>query len=189
MPVLPSSLAASSLAPSSLAELRDIHLPQSVAWWPLAPGWWFLLGMVLLLIGTVWWWFRRYKKQRWQRDALVQLHKELEQLRLHYQETHHGPTACATLSSLMRRVALQVFPDSSIAGIHGDQWLKFMDEKKLIGKRFSGSEWGTMLLNAPFSLAKVDPEQLIAYGQAWMEAAIQTSVHDNPSLSKGRDSR
>ena len=27
----------------SLAQLRDIQLPEPISWWPLAPGWWVLI--------------------------------------------------------------------------------------------------------------------------------------------------
>ena len=26
--------------------LRDLHLPDPIGWWPLAPGWWFVLVLV-----------------------------------------------------------------------------------------------------------------------------------------------
>jgi hypothetical protein len=35
-----------------LAQLRDIHLPEPILWWPLAPGWWVL---IILLLGTFTW--------------------------------------------------------------------------------------------------------------------------------------
>lgn len=34
--------------PDPLAQLRDIHLPAPIGWWPPAPGWW-ILALVLLV--------------------------------------------------------------------------------------------------------------------------------------------
>ena len=55
--------------------LRDIHLPDPIGWWPLAPGWWGVLGLVLLIISGIFWW-RRKKHRRnstpWQ-AALTEL--------------------------------------------------------------------------------------------------------------------
>jgi len=33
----------------ALSDLRDIHLPGAVTLWPLAPGWWLILGGLLAL--------------------------------------------------------------------------------------------------------------------------------------------
>ena len=27
--------------------LRDLHLPEAVGWWPLAPGWWVLIALAI----------------------------------------------------------------------------------------------------------------------------------------------
>jgi hypothetical protein len=35
--------------------LRDIHLPPPAGWWPLAPGWWILIGIALLLLTWLAW--------------------------------------------------------------------------------------------------------------------------------------
>jgi len=156
-----------------LAQLRDIHLPDAVSWWPLAPGWWLLLAGMVLLIATAWWLLRRHQRGQWQRDALAQLQRELNQLQQDYQHNNDGAAACATLSALIRRVAVAQFSASSIAGVQGEAWLKFLDEQALIPQHFSQSEWGEMLLNAPFSAAQVDPLPLIALCQQWMESAIQ----------------
>ncbi|MGB0719658.1 MAG: DUF4381 domain-containing protein, partial [Bdellovibrionales bacterium] len=33
-----------------LSRLRDIRGLEDVSWWPLAPGWWILLGLVLAIV-------------------------------------------------------------------------------------------------------------------------------------------
>ena len=38
-----------------LSGLRDIHLPKEPSWWPLAIGWWIVIGGVIiaLMIGGI----------------------------------------------------------------------------------------------------------------------------------------
>ena len=57
-----------------LAQLRDIHLPEPILWWPLAPGWWVLIILCLALAI----WFISKGVQRWRanlyrRQALQKL--------------------------------------------------------------------------------------------------------------------
>ena len=40
-------------APNPLDQLADIHLPDPVSWWPLAPGWWMLLGLAVSIFIAV----------------------------------------------------------------------------------------------------------------------------------------
>ena len=56
-----------------LSQLRDIHLPPPVSWWPLAPGWWLLLGTLLLLTAIAFWLWRRRRRSNWRREALREL--------------------------------------------------------------------------------------------------------------------
>ena len=54
----PTSPGQPSLGQSAQLELHDIHLPEQVSNFPIAPGWWLLLA--LLVISTVWF----YKKRK-----------------------------------------------------------------------------------------------------------------------------
>jgi len=47
-----------------LEQLRDIHLPEAVHWWPPAPGWWIVAALLLAL--TVW--LSRYLQARYRRQ-------------------------------------------------------------------------------------------------------------------------
>ena len=56
--------------PDPLAQLRDIHLPEPIGWWPPAPGWW-LLALVFLsaLIYVALWWRQRRARLYFRRQA------------------------------------------------------------------------------------------------------------------------
>ena len=62
-----------------LAQLRDIHLPDGVAWWPPAPGWWLLL-LLLAVIGALIWRYRQQqaRKRRYRVLALQELELYLQ---------------------------------------------------------------------------------------------------------------
>ncbi|MBQ0718988.1 MAG: DUF4381 domain-containing protein [Gammaproteobacteria bacterium] len=66
-----------------LEQLRDIHLPQAVHWWPPAPGWW-LVGVLLLAL-TIW--LSRYLQARYRRQYFRgETQALLKQLWLDYQQ-------------------------------------------------------------------------------------------------------
>ncbi|MDQ6963366.1 MAG: DUF4381 domain-containing protein [Mariprofundales bacterium] len=159
--------------PDPLAQLRDIHLPESVSWWPPAPGWWILLGVVVIALIAGWVLIRRYRQSSWQRRALQQLTEEIEQIESHYKQSNDGAAACSAISSLLRRVAVSTSPEQTISGIHGDRWLQFLDQQEYIPQRFVNSRLGTQLLNAPFSSDNSDPLPLIHLCHQWMESAIR----------------
>jgi hypothetical protein len=104
--------------------LRDIHVPEMVGWWPLAPGWWFLVALAVAALG--YFLYRRYLTWRWnaaRRAALA----ELSRIRRHYEQGTDALTLAKSLSELLRRSMLAYAPRGEVAGLTGDRWLSWLD--------------------------------------------------------------
>lgn len=149
--------------PDPLADLRDIHLPDSIPWWPPAVGWWVLLALGLGLCVVGWWLIRRRRRSA-RRAAL----KELKVLRHAYRE---GERALAPqLSSLLRRYALTLFTRERVAGLTGQAWLEFLDRTARM-RQFSRGP-GNALVSAPYSgQATGDTDELLALAEQWITRA------------------
>jgi hypothetical protein len=141
--------------------LRDLHLPDAVGWWPLAPGWWVLLGLValgvILLLRKAW--------IGWRHDAARRIAlKELARLQSAYRAEPNPVTLAIRLSELLRRAMLAYSPRQEVAGLTGREWLEWLD-RGLDEKPFSAGP-GQSLQELPYRRADalmhdVDAEGLI----------------------------
>lgn len=86
-----------------LTQLRDIHSPPPVSWWPPAPGWWALALIALLLfiwgVTTV---VRRYRRNRYRRDGMALLKNLWES----YASSGDSAQFARELVTIMRRCAI-----------------------------------------------------------------------------------
>ncbi len=119
-------------AEDPLAQLADIHLPGEVPFWPPAPGWWMLAGVVLLsfvLIG------RYYYLQGQTRRRMNSALYELDQVYRTWQEKFQVETArnqagldlLYGFNAILKRVALVYYPQTDVAKLTGTAWLRFLD--------------------------------------------------------------
>jgi len=99
-------------ASTSLGRLHDIVLPPEVPWWPLAPGWYFVFGILVVLILILahrgW---KRYRANAYRRAALRELALAQD---------------VPSIAELLRRTALAVAPREAIAAMTGDTWLDWL---------------------------------------------------------------
>ncbi len=135
-----------------LAQLRDIHTPEPVGWWPLAWGWWLLIALLLGAAALcLWLLWRRRRANRYRRQALL----ELDVLGRHFR--HHGDRAryLQDLSVLLRRTALSAAPREAVASLQGEQWLAWLDATLGPQQRGFREGPGQCLLQGPYQR---DPE-------------------------------
>lgn len=110
--------------PASLGRLHDIVTPPPVPWWPLAPGWYWIMAlvasvMVALLIQDVIHW----QRNRYRREALAELKRRQDML----DQPNQRVAALAALGELLKRTALTVWPRMDVAALNGPQWFAFLD--------------------------------------------------------------
>ncbi|NOR19848.1 MAG: DUF4381 family protein, partial [Xanthomonadales bacterium] len=102
--------------PASLQNLNDIVLPANVEWWPLASGWYFLLGLLLIAVG--WYGYRsaqRWIANRYRRAAL----RELELLKEAVGNDVDRNNNLRQLPVLLKRTALSAYPRHQVASLSG----------------------------------------------------------------------
>jgi len=142
-----------------LNNLHDIHTPPPVPWWPLAPGWWIAAGLVVVLGALLWWWLHRAAP--WRKQAL----NELQQLETML-ATEPG-VAVASVSVIVRRVALTVRDPVTVAALTGDAWLEFLDDAANMQEFTQGA--GRALASAPDARAETaDAAALLQLAQRWV---------------------
>ena len=102
-----------------LVNLKDIHLPPPVSFWPPAPGWWILALLLIstLFIGGVWL-YRKYKKRKPKNEAL----RILKDLQILYQNSQDELVSLRNLSNLLRRTALTYYDNDTVASLQGSSW-------------------------------------------------------------------
>lgn len=152
-----------------LAQLRDIHVPKFLGFWPPAIGWYLLVLVILFMAAAVGFMWRTYKKRMAPRkEALGKLTK-LKHLYAHDAD----PVAIAIeLSMLLRRAALAKYPRLQVANLRDKAWLKFLDKTGHTVEFSSGV--GQALITAPYQRQSRYPvDELFKVTEAWIKTNVK----------------
>ncbi|MFT4563736.1 MAG: hypothetical protein ACI9BW_003494 [Gammaproteobacteria bacterium] len=153
--------------------LRDIHIPDPISWWPLASGWWALVGLLLLaiVIGiALRIWLQRHRVRR----AAVREFVAIEQ---RYREHRDAHLLARELSQLMRRAALGYGPQHHSAALVGAAWHAHLDTLNATAKLDDSAK--ATLGKAPYRANEsFDSEALLAALRLWV-----TGLHKPESIA------
>lgn len=137
-----------------LDQLRDVHLPDTPAWWPPAPGWWIVAVLVILLlvllIRTI---LQRRRRTAPRRAAL----RELDAC---FQAWTAGTRTAADCindcNALLKRLWVHVDGATHVAALSGDAWLAYLNQRSASLQFTDGA--GRLLGNQRFSPISDDSE-------------------------------
>lgn len=136
--------------PTSLDRMHDLVAPPPVPWWPPAPGWYWLLGLLALaaifLAARL---FLHWQHNRYRREALAEYRRLTADL--------SGDALLAGLAELLKRAALSAFPRTDVASLTGDRWLAFLDHSA--GMDAFSSDTGRMLESAAYGTSTGKSEE------------------------------
>ncbi|HEY9200943.1 MAG TPA: DUF4381 domain-containing protein [Gammaproteobacteria bacterium] len=113
--------------PADGLQLRDIHLPDAVSWWPPAIGWW-LTPLLLVLLALAFIALRRILRKRRRNASKKIAVAELQRIKQHYADNGDALHNLRELSILLRRVALSYLPREHSASLTGEAWIAQLNQ-------------------------------------------------------------
>lgn len=148
-------------------DLSPVITPDAPTWWPLAWGWWAVIVTSIILISIVFFIIRRRKNnQQPKQEALSYFTNSHSSDRLSPSEAQR----------ILRQAALSYFPREKVAGLAGDNWLKFLDaqlKKPLFVEK--QAQWQQSLYQDTTSMndeQRQSQQQLVDDCETWLRKAL-----------------
>lgn len=143
--------------PEKLNELRDIHLPDPVSIWPLAPGWWALIVLVPILYFVIRYIVKQIMMPKYKKLAL----QVLSNIETEFLISNNAHETCGEISLLIRTALVAKLGNQAVAGLVTEEWLDYLDELSKTDCFTKGA--GRHLVTAPYAKeSDVNIEELLS---------------------------
>ncbi|MDH5517440.1 MAG: DUF4381 domain-containing protein [Gammaproteobacteria bacterium] len=159
--------------------LKDIHLPDTVSWWPPAVGYWLILGLIVLLILCYFAIKFLTNRRRIKKQALA----EFKKIHKTYQSDRDQKKLLKAVSVLLRRAAISCYPRSDCASLTGNDWLTWLDQQ-LPAKSTTFSDGPGYLLTEFIysnSVNTDDLDALLSVSRQWLNQLPAPAKHHPPT--------
>ena len=143
-----------------IQQLAPLRTPDPIGFWPLAPVWWVVVGLLVIALGLLCFqWLKRYQRNAYRREAL----KWLSELQEANSDVH-------ALSGALKATALNAYEATSVASLSDESWPNFL--------RDSCSKLSSDALDVLSRAHAPNPESLSALD--WRDAALWVKHHEVP---------
>lgn len=105
-----------------LQQLRDIHVPETVPLWPFALGWWLIMLAALCIFVLLKYTLKYYDNFLIKRQFI----KEINATEKMFKQDRLSNYALQKIARILKKASLHYYPRQIVAGLHGDEWLKFL---------------------------------------------------------------
>lgn len=148
--------------------LRDIHLPESVSWWPPAIGWWILLLLIILIIPAIRYLVKKIRQPVLKKGAIAEMVAVIVDYNLHKNKLR----LIQDLSIAFKRIGISYLPRNRMAGEYGKSW--YQQINKLVARNRLSDHQIRLLSEAPYQknpdLHDQDIDPLIEQVKKWVKA-------------------
>ncbi len=123
-------------------QLEDIHLPDPISFWPLAPGWWLLLlGLIAIACSVLWFFHTQRRADSWlaQRRVRRAVHISIEDAYTHWQSHQDNARYCTDLNHVLKRYCRYRYTrEHSVLSLSGHHWVDFLESSSSV--RFTSGQ-------------------------------------------------
>lgn len=156
-----------------LAQLNDIHTPDTVSYWPLDWGWWLVIAIaIVILTAIVVVLIRKHRYAKARRIARAELATITS-------DTEDWP---ARLNAILKRTALAYCPQEKVASLYGEQWQHFLQEalpKSAVQKAMPGLKRLSDLRYQATPVSKSDFDAVHQACSQWLKRASFTHLQEH----------
>ena len=100
---------------TNLDRLHDLALPPDISWWPLAPGWYFIITLLALTsLWLAWRFWSKWQANAYRRAALRELASAQD---------------ITSIATILRCTALAIAPRELIIGKNSSDWVDWLAEQ------------------------------------------------------------
>ena len=143
-----------------IKQLAPLRIPDPIGFWPLAPVWWVLVGLLVLALGFLCLQIlKRYQRNTYRREALKWL-----------TELQEANSDVQTLSGALKATALNAYDATSVASLSDESWPNFL--------RDSCAKLSSEALDILSRAHAPNPGALSALD--WRDAALWVKYHEAP---------